>query len=139
VPRGKPDVKAPVAGLDASVSSGYSVNILANRGSTVVSATRFGCVLPYCPPIELVGAGAKYYENLGVDFAISADQSNFIIPRSVCTLDILPSASSDFDLDMWFDSFLIVATAAAATESLELGLMCDTRRPPDREDRKRAC
>lgn len=92
--------------------------------------TQFGCVLPYFPPAEMIGVGSKFYEDVGVDFGVAADQHNFIIPRSICTPDIIPSVGGHFDLDMWMDSFLVVSAAAQATERLQVSLMCDTRRPP---------
>jgi phthiodiolone/phenolphthiodiolone dimycocerosates ketoreductase len=93
-------------------------------------AIRFGAVLPYFPPAEMLGLGAKFLEDAGTDYAISADQLNFVIPRSICTPDIVPSVGAGFDLDMWMDSFLIVGAAAAATERLGMSLICDTRRGP---------
>ena len=95
-----------------------------------MSEIKYGCVLPYFPPADMVAVGAKYYEQVGVDFGVAADQHNFIIPRSICTPDVVPAVNDQFDLDMWMDSFLIVAAAAQATERLDLSITCDTRRPP---------
>jgi len=96
----------------------------------VAKQMKLGCPVPYFPPAELVGFGAQMYEQQGLDFILNGDQLNLAIPRSICTPDIVPAVTLDFDLDLWMEGFLISAMAAAATTSLGIAQCCDAVRRP---------
>lgn len=91
---------------------------------------KVGMCMPYFPPSDLIKSAAAGYEASGADFVFAADQLNVVFPRAIFTPDLIPAVSKGIDLDRWFDPWLVAALAADATNSVEIGILNDWRRPP---------
>jgi phthiodiolone/phenolphthiodiolone dimycocerosates ketoreductase len=92
---------------------------------------RYGTTGVHAPPPATNTMAFQYYESAGYDFATLFDQLSLTVPRSIWTPDVVPAAAHT-DIDCYMDPFPLMALAADATTTIELGLTSidGLRRPP---------